>query len=171
MTTSRPCASLARRAILPLLASILIASCAAPGGVDASTPPDPAKDPRAEVLREADRAFAADVADRGLEGWLAWFTPDAVKLDIDTEPVRGHAAIAESDGPLFADPELLLSWTPDASGWLEPGRRGFTRGTWTYRRRDAGDEQQPQASGHYLTLWILTDSGWLCEFDFGVADE
>ena len=38
--------------------------------------------PDPTVLLEADRAFAVDTATRRLEGWMAWFTEDAIKLSL-----------------------------------------------------------------------------------------
>ncbi len=157
-------------ALLLLLA--LVPACALPitepGDGSARAEQALAEDPDATVLAEADRAFAADVAARGLDGWLAWFTDDVVKLDIDAEPLRGHAAIAAADGPLFANADLKLSFGPDLSGWLEPGRRGYTRGRWAIHSAAAGDA--PVAAGRYVTLWVLTDAGWRVEFDLGVVD-
>jgi ketosteroid isomerase-like protein len=123
-----------------------------------------------QVMAQADREFAADTAARGLDGWLAWFTPGAAKLDMRNPPVMGQAAIAESDGPLFADPSLQLSWEPEVAEWLEPGRRGFTNGPWTLTQRDAEGATSVLASGRYLTVWVLTDDGWRAELDAGVPD-
>ncbi|MHC5210209.1 MAG: DUF4440 domain-containing protein [Planctomycetota bacterium] len=138
------------------------------------TAPEAAHDPAhagaaldADVLRRADREFAADVAERGLEAWIEWFTPGAVKLDMHEAPRVGLEAIAEGDAPLFADPALELSWEPDLAGWLEPGRRGFTRGAWQFSQRDGSGTI---ASGRYVTLWVLTEAGWRVELDMGIQD-
>jgi ketosteroid isomerase-like protein len=151
-----------------MLAVLIVSS----GGCAASGAPSLAGDAslEADVLAQADRAFAADTAARGLAGWLAWFTPGAAKLDMHAPPILGRDAIAESDGPIFADPSLALSWEPDLAEWIDPGQRGFTRGAWTLTQRDAQGVTATVASGRYLTLWILTEQGWRAELDVGVPD-
>lgn len=148
----------------PSLATLaLLAGCAA-----TAAPTEADRSLEVSVLLDADRAFAADTADRGLDGWLAWFTEDAVKLANVGEPHLGREAIAVADGPLFADVALRLRWEPDLGGWLVPGERGYTRGTW--RIVNIADGDVAVASGTYLTLWRLTADGWRCELDFGVSD-
>ena len=157
--------------IVSSLMLALLSSCATPitTSGDAAAALALAEDPGAEVLAEADRAFAADVTARGLDGWLHGFTEDIVKLQIDGEPLIGHAAVAAADGPLFENPDLRLSFGPDLAGWLEPGRRGYTRGQWAIHSASApGDE--PVAAGRYVTVWVLTAAGWRVELDVGVVD-
>ncbi|MEN8184752.1 MAG: hypothetical protein ABFS46_19700, partial [Myxococcota bacterium] len=61
---------------LPVLL-VLAAACAeaAPELSEEATPtPDP------EVLMDADRAFAADVAEGGADAWVSWFHPDGAMI-------------------------------------------------------------------------------------------
>jgi ketosteroid isomerase-like protein len=121
------------------------------------------------VLLEADRAFAADAAERRLEGWMAWFSEDAVKLSVQGEEIRGHDGIRADVAPLWDDPAMTIHWEPDIGGWIQPGTSGYTRGRYSLIQAD-GTGEQVIASGTYLTLWKQTPDGWRVTFDMGIPN-
>lgn len=132
-------------------------------------PPQAKPTADASELMQADREFAADAAARRLEGWMHWFTDDAVKAAPTGEPLRGAAAIRAADAAIWDDPSLLLSWEPNLAGWLEPGRTGYTRGRYELTQRGP-DGVQVVGTGTYFTLWLHTADGWRVPFDTGVPD-
>jgi ketosteroid isomerase-like protein len=138
--------------LLPLLA---LGSCVAPPATN-----------RAAALTElaaADRAFCADVAARGIEGWMAVMAPDAVRLDLFGALQQGRAGIRAGDTALFTDPDARLEWEPRGVAVFADLRSGMTHGDWTYSIAGA-----VQARGVYLTTWRRAAGGrWEVTLDTG----
>ena len=144
-------------AVLP--ATILLAA----GCADApATPPPP--DP--SVLMEADRAFAAAVAEGGTEAWVSWFTEDGAQIQPGVGEIRGHDAIRELMAGLD-DPNFSLTWEPRRSDIAASGDLGWTTGS--YVSRGIGADGQPrEAQGRYVTIWLKQpDGSWKVVMDLG----
>lgn len=106
----------------------------------------------------AERAFAADAAERG---WVAAFrsyaAPDAITLSPD--PVNAHEQFAQIAG----DGETTLDWRPAYAGISSGGDFGFTTGPFLFRGREG-------IAGHYFTVWRRQpDGGWKWIFDAGTG--
>ena len=123
-----------------------------------------------EALMRADREFASAVAARGLDGWMEWFTEDAVRIQWRDPSVRGLEAIRKFDAQLFSDPSTTLHWEPVEAGLYRGGQLGWTRGRSELRQR-AGGTTHVLFRGSYLTIWRLEPSGeWKVILDTGTAD-
>ena len=123
-----------------------------------------------EALMRADREFARAVAARGLEGWMEYFTPDAVRIRWRDPSVRGTEEIRKFDAQLFADPAVTLHWEPVEAGLYQGGQLGWTRGRSEVRERK-GDAVNVVQRGSYLTIWRLEPSGqWRVILDTGTSD-
>jgi ketosteroid isomerase-like protein len=121
-------------------------------------------------LMRADREFARVTAERGLDGWISFFTQDATRVDLESGAIAsGLKAIREHDGPLFEDGTLRLSWEPTAAGLYDGGSHGFTVGSYTLSRRE-GDDETVLSRGTYLTLWRLEEGRFKVYLDTGAAD-
>ena len=109
----------------------------------------------APELEAADRAFAADTAARGIEGWMAAFEPQGGMMRRGSR-VEG-AAIREMMSGLLA--KGRLAWDPFASG--RAGTLGFTVGKATYTGEDTWQSS-------YVTIWRQQpDGSWKVLFDTG----
>jgi hypothetical protein len=109
----------------------------------------------APELEAADRAFAADTAQRGIEGWMAAFEPRGGMMRKGAR-VEGDG-IREMMGPLLG--KGTLAWEPVASG--RAGTLGFTVGKATYTGADTWRSS-------YITIWRQQpDGGWKVLFDTG----
>jgi hypothetical protein len=114
---------------------------------------------RAPELEAADRAFAADVAERGVAAWVAAFDPEGWMMKGPGEPVSGDA-LGELMRPTLTGGRL--AWAPIASGRNEA--LGFTVGKGTYTA------QKPEESrrSSYVTIWRKqADGTWKVLFDTG----
>jgi ketosteroid isomerase-like protein len=141
------------RALLPLL--FLLGGCV----TDAATRKLTLED---EVM-DADRAFAADVQQRRLEGWVAAFDEHGSQVDPQGKPVTGLDAIRAYMKGAFDDPSFQLTWAPVEANVPENGNLGFVWGKWTLRSAGA-----PEAHGHYLDIWKRGPEGkWKLLFDVG----
>jgi ketosteroid isomerase-like protein len=117
-------------------------------------------DPSAPELEAADRAFDADTAARGVDGWVAAFAPDGA-LVRGHDWIAGGAAIAANlDNTHNAG---HLRWSPIAS--RVHGDLGFTVGTATWT---ANDTTEPAWRGSYVTIWgRQPDGSWKVVMDTG----
>jgi hypothetical protein len=113
----------------------------------------------APELEAADRAFAADTARRGAEGWVAAFDPEG---RMPGDEGSDHDWIAEHMRKRLA--EGRLEWAPIASGRNES--IGYTVGKATFTARQAG----ARARSSYVTIWRRqADGSWKVLFDTGRA--
>ena len=138
-----------------LLGLFLTAACAAPRAAS--------QDAAIAELLAADRAFYADTAARGLDGWMALMAKDAVRLDLFGEFQQGRSAIQAVDEGLFANPDAHLEWEPRGAAIFDDLRTGMTHGAYTFSL-----DKAVLARGVYLTLWRRGAAGrWEVILDTG----
>ncbi|HYE96952.1 MAG TPA: nuclear transport factor 2 family protein [Rubricoccaceae bacterium] len=151
-----------------LLFTVLLALAAC-----SARPPAPGPAAARAALMAADRAFAAETATRGLDGWMDAYTSDAVRLHMggsaaEGTVVHGHDAIRTFDANLFSDPGLQLTWEPTEAGVFADGRYGFTTGRSLLVRPATADTLH---RGTYVTLWRRgADGRWRVVLDTGAGD-
>lgn len=138
------------RRITPAL--LLLIGCAAP-------PADPA------VLMDADRAFAAAVAEDGADAWAAWFAEDGAMIQAGVGEVRGRDAIREAVAYLDR-PGLSLQWEPERADIAASGDLGWTTGSWQLRQE--GPDGPIASRGRYVSIWRRQPVGsWKVVMDLG----
>lgn len=126
----------------------------------------PGDDP-AQALLEADRLFAEEAAERGTDGWLAWFEADGTMVQGEGE-VRGHEAIRDMMDPFFADSTAQLVWDPIRAEISDANDLGYTIGSYRVIRVGAAEDEPPLSHGMYLTVWRRqADGAWKVAADIG----
>lgn len=114
----------------------------------------------APELEAADRAFAADTAARGADGWTDGYAPDGVNWGAG-RVITGRAAIHADIAELLA--HSSLTWTPVASRMGAAGTLGFTVGTFAIVR-----DKAVVGRGSYVTVWRKQpDGSWKVQSDAG----
>jgi ketosteroid isomerase-like protein len=104
-------------------------------------------------------AFAKTLANRDLEAFLGFVSPEAVFFH-GNEPLRGHDAIAQVWAPLFEGETAPFSWQPDVVEVLESGRLALSSGP----VRDTSG----QILGRFNSIWRKDSDGqWRVIFDKG----
>lgn len=142
---------------------LLLAACAAESPAPAPALPPPTSDD----LLAADRAFAAATAERGLDGWMSYYTADAVRLRMAAETAQGLDAVRAFDAPIFADTTTRLVWEPTAAGLFADSVTGYTTGRSAMIRPGAASADTLYR-GRYITLWRREASGaWKVFLDTG----
>ena len=140
-------------------------TCPAPAAPTAQH--DEARD--REALMQADRDFAKATSERGLEGWVSFFTDDGVQFPNKKDVIQGKAAIRAQMTPLFSDPDLRLEWEParaDASGDL-----GWTIGHARLMHKEPDGSWTVKVKLKYLTVWHRQPDGtWKVAIDVGNED-
>ena len=120
-------------------------------------------------LLQADIEFDRDVAQRGLEAWVAVFAPDGAVFPAGEPLARGpeqiRALMVKLGDPRKAPPEFTLHWKPLGAEVSADGSLG-----WTY-----GQAIVTSASGQrrtkYVTVWRKTDGRWKIVADIGAPGE
>ena len=125
----------------------------------------------AAQLMQADRDFAKDTAERGIEGWVGALSADAARVDLHGSIGRGPEGARQQDASLFADPNVRLTWEPTDAGVFEDRRHGFTRGRYrVLQSNPAGGDPRVTAAGAYLTIWRRDGDRWKVILDTGAPD-
>jgi ketosteroid isomerase-like protein len=123
----------------------------------------------ADVLLEADRQFALEVAERGLEAWVDWFEEEGFQL-APGEVVRGKTAIRAYMKDAFGTEGFLLEWEPEHASISASGDLGYTFGRYT-AHRTGEDGSDVIREGRYITIWHKQPDGtWKVALDTGVPD-
>jgi ketosteroid isomerase-like protein len=125
-----------------------------------------------QELLEADRAFLQATVEDGLEGWLSFFTDDALRVNPHGQTTVGLAAIRVADAQLFEPGGLRLRWEPVEAIAFSGGEGGMTRGRYTLSRDASSGDGRPDivAEGTYLTLWRREDGRFKVYLDTDAPD-
>lgn len=118
----------------------------------------PVQGPAAEVeAREI--AFAKTMADRDLEAFLSFISPEAIFF-AGNAPLRGHDEIGRAWAPFFDGVSAPFSWHPDVVEVLESGHLALSSGP---VRAASGEEV-----GRFNSIWRKeADGQWRVVFDKG----
>src|ERR1700732_5159804 len=63
-------------------------------------------------LMQADRDFAVETHARGIDGWMSFYAPDAIRVRYRGNIVRGFDEIRKFDLPNISDTTTILNWEP-----------------------------------------------------------
>ena len=115
--------------------------------------------PEAEAVRDREIAFAQTMADRDLEAFITFISPEAVFFN-GNRPLRGHEGILEDWTRYFDAETAPFSWRPDLVQVLESGELALSSGP----VRSASGE----SSGRFNSIWKKhADGQWYVIFDKG----
>jgi len=121
-----------------------------------------------EELIAADRAFAKATAERRLDGWMSFYTSDAVRITpIGGKATFGTKAIRELDSKMFEDASTRLVWEPTDGGAWADGKHGFTTGKAKIVGNNADGKEEIKFLGAYVTIWRKEAGGWKVILDTG----
>ncbi len=120
------------------------------------------------ALLAADLAFAKATAEKGLEGWLSWFAPDAKIFPPGEAVIEGLDAIKAYYAKTGFDPKPL-TWKPAFADLAASGDLGYTVGYASWP--GTGEKGQTITRGSkYLTVWKKqADGSWKVAADMGNA--
>ncbi|MFC1661519.1 YybH family protein [Gemmatimonadota bacterium] len=104
-------------------------------------------------------AFAKTMADRDLDAFLTFVSPEAIFFN-GNEPLRGRDAIVQSWAPFFESAAAPFSWHPDVIEVVESGQLALSSGP----VRGASGE----VVGRFNSIWRKdVDGQWRVVFDKG----
>jgi ketosteroid isomerase-like protein len=151
-----------------LVASASLAACAPKG---TSKHPYVADRTAEAELMDADRAFAEDTGDRGVDGWLDAFADDGVELPAGEPLAKGKAAVRAVMVRLLSDPTNKLRWEPDSASVSASGDLGYTLGHAIVAKVGPSGGEAIIAKLKYVTVWKRQSDGhWRVAVEAGTAD-
>lgn len=137
--------------------SVAFVVCAAMGVTPSAA--DGQVDETAAEVEAREIAFAKTMADRDLEAFLSFVSPEAVFFN-GNEALRGREAIAQAWAPFFDGEVAPFSWHPDVVEVLDSGRLALSSGPVL---RASGEE-----AGRFNSIWRQdADGQWRVVFDKG----
>ena len=129
-----------------------------------------ARGPTDESLMQADRDFAVATHSHGIDGWMSFYAPDAIRIRYRGNMVRGQAAIREFDFPNISDTTSTLNWEPTDAYVYDGGMIGSTTGRYWVTSRRTGDAGKELGRGRYVTMWRRDGARWLVIMDTGYPE-
>jgi ketosteroid isomerase-like protein len=129
-----------------------------------------ARDSTEESLMRADRDFAVATQLRGIDGWMSFYAPDAIRIRYRGNMVRGQAAIRQFDLPNISDTTSTLNWEPTDAYVYNGGAVGSTTGRYWVTSRRTGDAGKELGRGRYVTVWRRDGGRWLVIMDTGYPE-
>jgi ketosteroid isomerase-like protein len=123
---------------------------------------------RPDDLRQLEAEFMKAAAERGSQGYLSYYSDDAVELPNGGPIIQGKINIAKGMG--FLDQkENRLTWAPVGADISASGDLGYTYGTFEFRSKDK-DGKTVVDRGKYTSIWKKQkDGSWKVVLDMGNA--
>jgi ketosteroid isomerase-like protein len=118
-------------------------------------------------LLQADRDFAVATHARGIDGWMSFYAPDAIRIRYRGNIIRGFDEIRKFDLPNISDTTSILNWEPTDAYVFNGGSIGSTTGKYSVVSRRAADTGKELGNGHYVTMWRRDGGRWLVIMDTG----
>ena len=123
-----------------------------------------------DSLMQADRDFAMATHARGIEGWMSFYAPDAIRIRYRGNMVKGSDAIRAFDLPTISDTTITLNWEPTDSHVFRGGETGSTTGRYWVGSRKSVDAGKELSHGRYVTMWRRDGDRWLVIMDTGYPE-
>ena len=121
-------------------------------------------------LMQADRDFADSTHRRGIDGWMAFFARDAIRIRYRGNMVKGYDAVRAFDLPNISDTTVTLNWEPTDAYVFNGGIVGSTTGRYWAVSRKTESLGKELARGRYVTVWRRDEGRWLVIMDTGYPD-
>ena len=121
-------------------------------------------------LMQADRDFAIATHARGIDGWMSFYTSDAIRIRYRGNMVKGFDEIRKFDLAYISDTTGVLNWEPTDAHVFRGGDIGSTTGRyWAVKRTGTGAGTET-GRGRYVTMWRREGGRWLVIMDTGYPE-
>jgi len=122
-----------------------------------------------KALIQAEADFEAARAQKGMEGWLSFFSEDTAVI-IPGKPITFNKADMREQLTNTWNPGVTLKWQPVKADVSASGDLGYTVGTWQLTGKSRKGDPVSM-TGKYMTVWKKqTDGSWKVVADMGNAD-
>jgi len=121
-------------------------------------------------LMQADRDFADATHARGIDGWMSFYTRDAIRIQYRGNMVKGFDAIRQFDTGYISDTTNVLNWEPTDAHVFRGGDIGSTTGRYWAVSRAGANAGKEAGRGRYVTMWRRDGGRWLVIMDTGYPE-
>jgi ketosteroid isomerase-like protein len=121
-------------------------------------------------LMQADRDFVVATQARGIDGWMSFYAPDAIRIRYRGNMVKGFDEIRKFDLPYISDTTKVLNWEPTDAHVFRGGDIGSTTGRYWAVSRKSADAGKETGHGRYVTIWRRDGERWLVIMDTGYPE-
>jgi ketosteroid isomerase-like protein len=121
-------------------------------------------------LMQADRDFAVATHARGIDGWMSFYTPDAIRIRYRGNMVKGFDEIRKFDLAYISDTTSILNWEPIDAHVFRGGNIGSTTGRYWAVSRVSPNAGKEISHGRYVTMWRREGGRWLVIMDTGYPE-
>ena len=122
------------------------------------------------ALMQADRDFATATHARGIDGWMSFYTRDAIRIRYRGNMVKGFDEIRKFDIAYISDTTNVLNWEPTDAHVFRGGDTGSTTGRYWAVSRTGPDAGKETGRGRYVTMWRREGGRWLVIMDTGYPE-
>lgn len=122
------------------------------------------------ALMQADRDFAVATHSRGIDGWMSFYAPDAIRIRYRGNMVKGFDAIRKFDMEYISDTTHVLNWEPIDAHVFGKGDIGATTGRYWAVSRSGANAGKETGRGRYVTMWRRDGGRWLVIMDTGYPE-
>lgn len=121
-----------------------------------------------EMLKQLEAEFMNAAAEKGSQGYLSYYSEDAVELPNGAPAIHGKVNI--SPGMTFLDDKNnRLTWTPEGGDVSASSDLGYTYGTFEFQSKDKDGKPRVE-HGKYTSIWKRQkDGSWKVVLDMGNA--
>lgn len=121
-------------------------------------------------LMQADRDFAGATHARGIDGWMSFYAPDAIRIRYRGNMVKGFDEIRKFDLPYISDTTSVPNWEPTDAHVFRGGSIGSTTGRYWAVSRVGPNAGKEISRGRYVTMWRRDVGHWLVIMDTGYPE-
>ncbi|MFZ5353497.1 MAG: YybH family protein [Bacillota bacterium] len=119
------------------------------------------------LLMALDKEFDMATSEKGVEGWVSYFSEDGIMVPSQGEIIKGKEAIYKRMQGAFGTAGFSLRWQPEAAKVSEDGTMGYTYGRYVRKHPDK-DGTIMEGTGRYTSIWQLQNDGsWKIVLDIG----
>src|SRR5258705_9702347 len=109
-----------------------------------------ASPPTESSLMQADRDFAIATHARGIDGWMSFYAPDAIRIRYRGNMVKGFDEVRKFDLPNISDTTSILNWEPTDAHVFNGGSIGSTTRKYSVGSRRDADRGKEPGRGRYV---------------------
>jgi ketosteroid isomerase-like protein len=168
VTALRNAPAISRGIFLGFLYAIAAFGCASASQQPAAPPDTRAADDT--TIRKADADWAAVAQAKQVEGWVSYYSDDAVVLPPNESTATGKDAIRKAVSELLTLPGLTIKWEPAKIEVACSGDIAYDHGTYELTFKDSRGKTISD-QGKYVEVWKKqSDGGWKCVVDTWNSD-
>jgi len=121
-----------------------------------------------DTLKQLEADFMKAAAEHGSQGYMSFYSVDAVEVPNGAPILSGKETIAKTMG-FLDDKDNHLTWTPVGADVAASGDLGYTYGNYEFHTKD--ESGKPVVDhGHYTSVWKRQQDGsWKIVLDMGNA--